>query len=252
MYTFVHKPMFRRVSILLFVLIPCGGFLLKAQLPDTVKMNSKNGIVIFDNTKDETLQVPPVSKSNLIKIAPLQFARGDFGLQYERKLTRWLSANVGFGLTHRDYIFERISEDQKYLSPYFKGSVGYSARLGLRFYIHRDYWPSGWYTTPEVAYRKYNLTANLKRSNADGQLEDQALGIGYSFMECRAYGGYVWTDLLPGLSIDVFGGLMFQFIQNSYPVMISGLSGNYFEPVFYQKFAPNVTFGFNIGYVFGK
>ena len=53
------------------------------------------------------------AKNNVIKFAPLSFISGNFPVMYEKKVSKFLSIQLGAGMTHRNYvrgIFETVNE----------------------------------------------------------------------------------------------------------------------------------------------
>lgn len=77
-------------------------------LSQTKSQNDSSTVIIFNSgsTPSKTY-----NEKNIIKIAPISFITGKFPITYERKITDFLSLQVGVGLTSRDYLRTAINHE---------------------------------------------------------------------------------------------------------------------------------------------
>lgn len=142
----------------------------------------------YSNKKDSTTVIifndAPNKKSkkksnedNIIKIAPLGFLSGAFPLLYERRVTDFLSIQLGAGLTHHNYVRQLLSgaSDPKITYPwpdnnsyidlaepiynfdYRKAKMGYTVSVQPRIYFDNDAMEGG-FMGLSFDYYKYNFS----------------------------------------------------------------------------------------------
>lgn len=143
------------------------------------KRNDSSVVVIFNDSKPR-----PKKKSfgdeNIIKIAPLGIINGTFPIFYERKLTNFLSIQVGGGLTSKNLVRSLVLKDGnsslKFTYPTLGGSnsyydeverlfefdkrsagIGYCFSVQPRFYLEDDA-PDGSYLGISYEYYRYNFS----------------------------------------------------------------------------------------------
>jgi len=96
-----------------------------------------------------------VEVHNALKFDPFQILRGEIGLFYERKISNHISAEVGLGITRRNWSYALFNVDADDLRRNIAVRTGPSARLGVRYYLKDSPELDGWYLMPQVAYRVY-------------------------------------------------------------------------------------------------
>ncbi len=111
---------------------------------------------------------------NVLKANPLLFFRGEVPLYYERALSSRLSAEVGLGITYRNYINLTFAGDHPDADDFGAGTKikSYpSIRVGFRYYLTPDLEPQGSYLHLEFAYLHYGKEITEKDSL--GQLSER-------------------------------------------------------------------------------
>lgn len=214
--------------------------------------NRGGGILMSDEDPvmpDEKPLRKGKTPANVIKFAFLGPFRGDYGILYERRILPWFSLQVGMGVTARDKVFERFTSGT-FSSTNFKGSAGFSAKAGLRFYPIADGWMSGLFFSPDFIYRQHNLTANLTQFNTDLQPSPQKLRCGYAFKEYRLLVGQSYDFLFRNLYLEYYAGFVFRETQESIPMYQNNDQGAYYTRVDQSRFALGVVFNAVIGYAF--
>ena len=137
-----------------------------------------------DETVDPT-QVDKIVDMNMIKFNYDIIGRGVFALNFERAFTKKLSGEIGFGLTYRDWLYEKVG-DLSFDDGW--GEENVRIKPGLYFEANIHYYPKedvfdGLYFSPIVRYRSYNLTgpSDAPIPNADWgyQFTEFGLTVGY-------------------------------------------------------------------------
>jgi hypothetical protein len=99
-----------------------------------------------------------------IKINFFNFARGEFALYYETRISDQWSVEAAGGVTYTDYIYEIVSNGGEYLSigqltkPPVKFYSGFTGRIQCRWYPSPyETAITGYYFAPELSYRNYKM-----------------------------------------------------------------------------------------------
>lgn len=221
----------------------------------SLSAQTNGGIRILDDVAQED-DAPPRKltrkgkiPANVIKFSFLSPFRGDYSLQYERRIMPWLSVQAGMGITTRDKVFERFTSGT-FNSPQFKSRIGFSAKAGIRFYPISDGWMSGIFISPDFVYREYNLDANLTQFDTNNNPSPQKLRCGYSFKEYRLLLGQSYDFLFRNLYLEYYIGLVFRESSESIPMYQNNSQGAYYTRVSQSRFQPGIAFNASVGYAF--
>jgi hypothetical protein len=143
---------------------------------------------------------------NVIKINPLLFFRGEIPVYFERALSPRLSAELGLGLTYRNYITLPIDgDDADEFSAGTKLRPKPSFHFGARYYLMDDLEPQGTYLQVEFAYLNYTKDQDTKDSL--GQFTGINLTDERIFNDVRLLFGYQSLGTTSNLLFDFYGGL---------------------------------------------
>lgn len=140
----------------------CYLSVLYITLIDNVIAQNRTVVEVEVENNDGSSRKNKLGVKNLIKINPILFLRGDIPIYYERALSGKFSAEVGFGMTIRDYISSvttlggEVYQDGIDIKP----NLGYSINLGARYYpSNYVYQPEGVFLGLDYRFQKYNATA---------------------------------------------------------------------------------------------
>ncbi|HMU12410.1 MAG: hypothetical protein JST41_09900 [Bacteroidetes bacterium] len=145
---------------------------------------------------------------NAIKINPLLFLRGEIPVYYERALSAKLSAELGVGVTYRNYINLTIAGDHQDADDFGAGTrilSHPSFHVGLRYYFTDDLEPQGAYMQAEFAYLKYGKL--ITEQDSTGQLSDRRRTDQRTFNDFRLYFGYQTLGASSNWLFDFYGGV---------------------------------------------
>lgn len=145
---------------------------------------------------------------NAIKINPLLFLRGEIPIYYERALSSKVSAEVGVGVTYRNYINLTIAGDHPDADDFGAGTKirsHPSFHVGVRYYFTDDIEPQGAYMQAEFAYLKYGK--RITEQDSTGQLTDRTRTDQRTFNDFRVYFGYQTLGASSNWLFDFYGGV---------------------------------------------
>ena len=139
---------------------------------------------------------------NVIKANPLLFLRGEIPIYYERALSSNLSAELGVGVTLRNYMNITFAGDYPDADDFGAGTEiipSPSAHVGIRYYLLDDLEPQGSYLQVEFAYLRY--AKEISEKDSTGQFNGQTNLDERIFNDVRFYYGY---QMLSGTSNWLF------------------------------------------------
>ncbi|GAA4318566.1 hypothetical protein [Flaviaesturariibacter amylovorans] len=171
----------KKTNCLLALLLLCIAQPVLAQSKREARDSSVT--IIFSEEKTTRKKKKVSGDANIIKIAPLGFITGQFPLLYERRLTDFLTVQVGGGLTNRNYMrglmirardedassiikeypwsntndFDMDQTEQLYSFEYRKPKMGYMYRVEPRIYFENEA-PEGNYIGLQYNYARYNFS----------------------------------------------------------------------------------------------
>ncbi len=104
------------------------------------------------------------SVSDAIKLNPFNFARGEFAVYYEHRLSDAFSVEAAAGITYIDYLYEIFDNGGDFYPPTqrpkppVKFYSGVAGRIQARWYPSRyETAITGFYLGPELSYRDYKM-----------------------------------------------------------------------------------------------
>jgi hypothetical protein len=145
---------------------------------------------------------------NILKINPLLFFRGEIPIYYERALSPNLSAELGLGITYRNYINLTIAGDNADADDFGAGTTivpSPSFHIGLRYYLMAELEPQGAYMQIEFAYLRYGKDIGEKDSTGGFNgitNRDERI-----YNDFRLYGGYQSLSSTSNWLFDFYGGV---------------------------------------------
>lgn len=146
---------------------------------------------------------------NAVKINPLLFLRGEVPVYYERALTSRLSAELGLGITYRNYVNLTFAGDHADADDFGAGTKiisSPSAHLGFRYYLVDDLEPQGNYLQVEFAYLRYAKEISEK-ADSTGQFNGIKNLDERIFNDVRLYYGYQKLSGTSNWLFDFYGGV---------------------------------------------
>lgn len=146
---------------------------------------------------------------NALKINPLLFLRGEIPIYYERALSSRLSAEIGVGLTFRNYVNLTFAGDHADADDFGAGTKIKSnptAHIGFRYYLVDDLEPQGSYLQVELAYLRYTKEIGVKDS-LTGQFNGQTNVDERVFNDVRLYYGIQKLSSSSNWLFDFYGGV---------------------------------------------
>ncbi len=145
---------------------------------------------------------------NALKANPLLFLRGEVPIYYERALSARLSAELGVGLTYRNYINLTVAGDHPDADDFGAGTkikTHPSFHVGFRYYLVDDLEPQGSYLHIEFAYLRYGKEITEKDST--GQLSERINLDERTYNDFRLYYGYQMLSGSSNWLFDFYGGV---------------------------------------------
>lgn len=143
---------------------------------------------------------------SVIKLNPLLFFRGEVPVYYERALSPRLSAELGLGVTWRNYITLPVNgDDADAFSAGTRLRAKPSFHLAFRYYLQDDLEPQGTYAQVEFAYLNYTKYLDTKDSTGrftGNELKDERI-----FNDVRLLFGYQKLSGTSNWLFDLYGGL---------------------------------------------
>jgi len=179
---------------------------------------------------------------NCIKWNWSLIGRGVFALNYEHSITSKLSFELGAGLTYRDFLYEAGQGDDALGSD----SKSYDVKLGpyvegnLRFYpAEGDL--EGFYLSPFLRYRSYNIKANM---------ENSVYPAGYNITDIGFNIGIQRETWITGVMVESYFGVAYRYRSADRPYIDYSGTSNIVVQDKTQKWVPAITLGFKIGVPF--
>lgn len=143
---------------------------------------------------------------NALKLNPLLFLRGEIPLYYERALSPRLSAQVGIGMTWRNYINFNLDADE--VDDFGQGTdivPKLSYHVGARYYFSDDLEPQGTYL--EIEFAHLDFWKNIaKKDSVDRTLTDETVADRRAFNDLRLLFGHQSLSSTSNWLFDVYGG----------------------------------------------
>lgn len=143
---------------------------------------------------------------NVVKLNPLLFFRGEIPVYFERALSPRLSAEIGLGVTWRNYISLPVNgDDVDEFSAGTRLQAKPSFHVGFRYYLQDDLEPQGTYAQVELAYLNYTKFRETKDSTgrfSGVELRDERI-----FNDVRLLFGYQKLSGTSNWLFDLYGGL---------------------------------------------
>lgn len=143
---------------------------------------------------------------NVIKLNPLLFFRGEIPVYFEHALSPRLSAELGLGVTWRNYISLPVNgDDVDEFSAGTRLQAKPSFHLAFRYYLQDDLEPQGTYAQVELAYLNYTKYRDTKDSTgrfSGNELKDERI-----FNDVRLLFGYQKLSGTSNWLFDLYGGI---------------------------------------------
>jgi hypothetical protein len=166
--------------------------------------NTSTKITVFkpeDSGPTNAAAAKPTEYVNCIKWNYTALSRGVFLMNYEYILQKKLSAEVGLGLTFRDFLFEAFH------GSYFSdlnstAKFGFAIEGGIRFYPKEVNEFEGFFVSPIVSYRSYSVPQTTEPTSNNQPLT--TFEAGYNFTDVQFKIGYSYESLW---DVDLLGEL---------------------------------------------
>ena len=156
---------------------------------------------------------------NAIKLDLLRFTVGELALLYERRLNDRFSAEVGLGITRRNYLAGWQDYDADNLARNIEVRARAALRIEVRYYLLKSPELNGWYVGPQLAYRHYekhfnnlNELGDLTGTGVDDIRKITEVGLVIGNQPLGNYGNffvnyfagitYQWRNLVIARTID--------------------------------------------------
>jgi hypothetical protein len=176
------------------------------------------------------------SVQQALKINFLQFARGEFSLYYEYRLSDAFSVEAGAGITYVDYIHELFVNEGRFISKSAEGKnvrflSGFSGRAQLRWYPSRyETAISGFYLAPDFSRRNWQMDYLVNTG-----LINEPHRLNRSWTELRVQAGFQDADPYENLFWEWYVAAGFRYVDEDV-VKGSGadavfITDKYWEPV---------------------
>lgn len=190
----------RRVSVVLLLLCSLWSHAQEPQPRAKVLLYKERMAAMFD-----TVDVV----KNVLKLNPLLFLRGEIPLYYERALSPRLSAQVGIGMTWRNYINFNLETDE--VDDFGEGTdiiAKPSYHIGARYYFGDDLEPQGTYIEIEFAHLDYwkNIAKKDTAQANLGQLTDEYVKDRRAYNDLRLLFGFQTLSATSNWLVDMYGG----------------------------------------------
>lgn len=145
---------------------------------------------------------------NVFKLDPLVVLRGEIPLYYERALSSRASAELGLGITTRNYLGGVAGEVSDNFSAGVRIVKKPAIHAGFRYYLADDLEPQGSYLQLSFAYLDHSRDITLRDST--GQFTGQVLRDRKVYNDVRFYFGYQRLASTSNWLFDAYGGLGFR------------------------------------------
>lgn len=178
-----------------FIFILIFSFGLRSQVKVAI-FSSGDSLNKDKNVSTVNIKAKPSLEKNLIKFDDGLLLRGIGMIDYERRVSRKFTIEIGLGASGRDFVFEqfvgsRVAMPLDYMSISTLSTNGTWGGAGLCFQISPRYYfdPDefkGLFITPIFGYRNYKI--NIDENMLSGM--QTFTNLGYSFMDVGAKIGY--------------------------------------------------------------
>ncbi len=188
-----------RMLVLVMVLLTAIG--LRAQ--QEVKPRTK--VLLYRERMAAQFDTVDVVK-NALKLNPLLFLRGEIPIYYERALSNRLSAQLGFGMTWRNYINFNLDADE--VDDFGQGTkiiAKPSFHIAARYYFGDDLEPAGTYMELEFAHLEYAKDISAKDSAR--QITDEKFHDSRVYNDLRLLFGHQSLSATSNWLVDFYGGV---------------------------------------------
>lgn len=183
--------------VMLMANVPC----LFAQ--DTAKPRTK--VLLYRERMAAQFDTVDVVK-NALKLNPLLFMRGEIPLYYERALSNRLSAQIGIGMTWRNYI--NFNLDANEVDDFGEGTkiiAKPSYHIAARYYFSDDLEQAGAYMELEFAHLDY--VKDIAAKDSLRQLTSQKFRDTRTFNDLRLLFGHQSLSATSNWLVDFYGGI---------------------------------------------
>lgn len=143
---------------------------------------------------------------NVLKLNPLIFMRGEIPLSYERALTSRLSAQLGVGMTWRNYINFNLGTEE--VDDFGEGTTiipKLSYHVAARYYFTVDVEPQGSYIELEFAHLDY--VKDIAKKDSMRQITDEKVRDTRTYNDLRLLFGYQSLSATSNWLFDFYGGI---------------------------------------------
>jgi hypothetical protein len=190
-------------NLLFLSLLLNGGGILYAQIPnrpDSSKIHITREEVFVDPSvqkgKESSFQSRPEPKLKwAAKLNPIVLSRGELPVYIERRLNSSFSAELGAGITFRDFFKETILEGKPLFQkdPTVDNLSGLTGKLALRYFpFHSAF--SGIYLSPEADAKNYRKDVNGVYMGSDGRYTEGKLRDQQKYLDLKGVVGFQNTD----------------------------------------------------------
>lgn len=248
-YTYFQIPKhMRKLLVLPFILLLSN---LKAQNGQTTRItvftpnNGSNRPQEVANNRDSLAHI----QHNYLKWNYFLLGRGVFMINYEFLITGNLTAEVGAGLTYRDFIFETIKGTEQEGGNSLWANDGTPAihltgSGGLRYYLGGFDNFNGVFVQADISYRDYSFP-NSVSINAYGS----NMVPGYTFLDEQFKIGFAHDAFFDDFTYETYIGVGIRnSVWNYYALDQS--TGTTYIPTTLHTTYPQFLLGATIGYTF--
>ena len=186
---------------------------------------------------------------NALKLNPLLFLRGEIPLYYERALSNRLSAQLGVGMTWRNYINFNLDADE--VDDFGQGTkiiAKLSYHIGARYYFSDDLEPQGTYMELEFAH--LDFFKDISRKDSTGQFTGEPpLHDKRTYDDLRLLFGHQSLSATSNWLVDFYGGIGLRSRRMDIVVETLDLSAGQFmySSKVVDDIVPVIFLGFRVG-----
>ncbi len=224
--------------------------------------------VFKPNEQTEPVETPGhkdsmrIQDRNCIKWNWSLLARGVFQLNYEVYLAGNVTAELGLGITYRDFEFEltknlgatgadSIQQFSGASSSYGAARAGFSGEAGLRWYPEKFDNMEGIFLEATFSYRTYSFPNSTYTSQSINT--PSSFVPGYKFLDGQFKFGYAYSHLLSDLITEFYVGIGIRnMTANAYVYTTPNyyLNTSQVEGLTFKESYPQPILGFKLGYPF--
>lgn len=226
--------------------------MLLAQMNSSWAQDNSTKITVFkpeDSKPTTSAGIQPANYVNCIRWNYSLLGRGVFLMDYEFLFQKKLSIEVGLGLTYRDLFFETFRPNY-FLDQTVNPQFGYALEGGIKFYPKEVNEFEGFYVSPMVSFRKFNLPETFTSNNAINQ-PLSSFNTGYNFTDLQFKIGYsyesIWDVDLRG---EVYAGVAMRYAKINYYEATSNNNGTQYTATTTNLKLPQILVGLTLGLPF--